>query len=71
MEQRNRKCSNLLMCRLNVLLTDSLCLMNVTLLQFDYSSGNGIFGDGERQEKLSIVGVAILSQRSVSCIGEH
>jgi len=29
--------------------------MNVTLLQFDYSSSNGIFGDGERQEKLSIV----------------
>jgi len=37
--------------------------MNVTLLQFDYSSSNGIFGVGECQEKLSIV--AKLLQRNV------
>ena len=45
--------------------------MNVTLLQFDYSSSNGISGDRERLEKLSIFAILLQKNETVCCVGEH
>jgi len=40
--------------------------MNVTLLQFDYSSSNGISGDRERLEKLSIFAILNFAKNVMS-----